>query len=171
MSVKTDFNRAQMVMETYRQQLDKYTDEQFVQSPAEGVWSLSEVYSHILSANIMCASAIAKCIKGDATEYTKGLDWRVKVILFFGRIPGKHMVPKSIAGDVKVISKADALRMMDIFDAKIQTVIPDIDKASPTQTTRHPRMGMFNAKNWLRFIYVHSNHHLKQLARIEKLLV
>lgn len=170
MSTTTDFNQAQKVTEIYRQRLDTYTDERFVQSPATGVWSLSEVYSHILSANIMCADAIDKCIKGEATEYTKGLDWRVKLILFLKRIPGKHKVPKSIAGDVRIITKAEALKMMAVYDTKIQEVVPNIHKASPTQTTRHPRMGMFNAKNWLRFIYIHSKHHLAQLDRIDDML-
>jgi len=44
---------------------------------------------------------------------------------------------------------------------------PKVKNANPKIKTKHPVIGYLNAKQWLRFIEIHLNHHLKQLKRIE----
>ena len=92
------------------------------------------------------------------------------MILFFGMLPpGKrYKVPKRLIDRVKKINRDTAQQFIADFELQLAKAVSQIEKANPTLKVAHPRLGFLNAKQWLRFIEVHLNHHLKQLARIEK---
>jgi len=45
-----------------------------------------------------------------------------------------------------------------------------VSQASKSQKAKHPRLGLLHARQWLRFIEIHTKHHEKQLYRIQKQL-
>lgn len=157
-------------IEFYEGLLNKMTDEEFLLSPAEGVWSCAEVYSHIMQANLYSLTAIEKCTAGTGKITLKRIHWIAGLILFFGRFPpGKFKVPKSMAGMVAKMSREDARNLTLKFKHRLLETVPKIKKAAPAQKVSHPRLGMLNAPQWLRFIEVHTRHHIRQLDRIRKM--
>jgi len=152
----------------YKARLVNMDEENFVHIPPIGGWSYSEVYSHIFDSSLLSLLALNNCVKGEGE--IKPTHLAVKMVLFFGSFPpGKrYNVPKRLAERVKKINLMAAEQFILDFELQLAKNYPLLEKANPKIKTKHPRLGYLNAKQWLRFIEIHLNHHLKQLGRIEK---
>jgi hypothetical protein len=156
----------------YEKLLNRVSEEEFTKTPAEGVWSYSEVFAHIFSSTIGCTKAIEACSRGTAIEDNSPLPFPIKLVLFFKRLPPgkKYKVPQVIAKDVRKISRREATELIINSRQQLETVFPLINSASATQKIKHPRLGLLNAPQWYAFIHTHLLHHQRQLGRIRKLL-
>ena len=173
MNIGSTRKEIETVLDTYRSRLDTIPDDLFNVTPPDGGWSCAEVYSHILQSNLGSGVAIEKCTLNSCVPTSKGLSLLGLLVLSFGRLPPvKVKVPPVIAAKspVKNISKEEARNMLIKCRKKINEVVPLIRDASPHRRVKHQRFGMLNAKQWLKFILIHSQHHLKQLDRVEKKL-
>lgn len=171
MSVKADKNKILNSLKFYSSFLKTVNEETFLKTPKQGGWSYAEVYAHILSANFLSVVAVERCLNKTAEIKTRKPDWRVRLILFLGRFPpGKYKVPPALEPAVKKISKEQASNDLIKLVQKIENIDKGFTKFNPDFKVKHPRLGYLDAKSWLRFIYVHSKHHQKQIGRIEKML-
>lgn len=152
---------------TYSQKLDGFSAANFQTEPPIGGWSYSEVYCHIFDSSLLSLMALNNCIKGDGK--IKPTIFAVKAILFFGMLPPgrKYKAPPKMATRVKKISIAAAQQFITDFELQLAQTYPKVNSADLKIKTKHPVIGYLNAKQWLRFIEIHLNHHLKQLRRIE----
>ena len=158
-------------VQSYSRFLENVSPEEFEISPFEGVWSYSEVYSHIFQSNLVSLTAAEKCISGIGEQTSGRIHWLAGIILFFGRFPpGKLKAPARIAAMVKKISKEDARNLIQKFESRLQDLVPKIHDARLNQKVKHPRLGLLNAPQWFRFVEIHTLHHEKQLQRISKML-
>ncbi len=158
-------------MQQYQARLVDFTDEEFVKNPVEGAWSNAEVYAHITSANLLSLRAAIKAAQGKAEEIAARVDWRVAVILFLGRLPRGRKLPKSLADTIVKITKEEAAERIQKVLETLDELYVLLPEASSTQKAKHPRLGYLNAAQWLRFMEIHSFHHLKQLDRIKLALI
>jgi hypothetical protein len=156
----------------YEKLLNGVTEEVFTKTPAEGVWSYSEVYAHIFSSTLGCTKAIEACSRGTAIENNDLLPFPIRLVLFFKRLPPgkKYKVPQVIAKDVRKISRMEAEDLIRNSRQQLDTVFPLVNSASATQKVKHPRLGLLNAEQWYAFIHLHLLHHQRQLDRIKSLL-
>ncbi len=155
----------------YENLLAKVSEEEFIQSPSDGGWSYSETYSHIFQSNLFSLLAIEKCIAGIGVPNRKRIHWIAWLILFFGRFPPvKFKAPERIAAMTTKISREDAINLIAKFKIRLGEIKSKIHKANPYQKAKHPRLGLLNAKEWFRFIEVHTLHHTRQLKRIGRKL-
>jgi|ERR1700743_633526 len=155
----------------YRNRLEAIPDEQFTVTPPGGGWSYAEVYSHILQADLGSSIAMERCINGTANPTKKGLNLLGRLVLFFHRFPPvKVKVPEKTAAKMPVnkISKEEARNLLIKCRKRINEIAPLVNNALPQNRHKHPRLGNLDARNWLKFILIHTKHHLKQLDRIEK---
>lgn len=155
----------------YENLLHELTEENFTRNPPDGSWSYSETYSHIFTSGILSFSAIQTCIDAKGIEDKKALSLPVRLILFLGTFPpGRIKAPQKIAALVKKISKKEAEELIQKFKSKLDEVHEQMHLADLNQKVAHPRLGLLNAPQWLRFIEIHTLHHVKQLRRIKKSL-
>lgn len=156
------------IAEAYRAKLSTIPDAVFQQTPSIGGWSYSQVYSHIWDASLLSLMALENSYNGKGEK--RPTHFLVKLILWYGAFPpaARYKVPKKIEQRVQVISKAEAINFIDQFLTELDRHMPNIAHADQSLKTRHPRLGYLNAPQWLRFIEIHLNHHLKQIKRIEK---
>lgn len=159
------------IVNIYKAKLTTKSEEDFIITPAIGGWSYSEVYSHIFDSSLLSLMALNNCIKGDGER--KPAHFTTVIMLFFGALPPgkKYKVPKRLAERVKKIKLMAAAQFITDFEMQLIQALPHVKKADPKIRVKHPRLGFLNAKQWLRFIEIHLNHHLKQLVRIEKSFV
>jgi len=134
----------------YEKLLNGVTEEVFTKTPAEGVWSYSEVYAHIFSSTLGCTKAIEACSRGTAIENNDLLPFPIRLVLFFKRLPPgkKYKVPQVIAKDVRKISRMEAEDLIRNSRQQLDTVFPLVNSASATQKVKHPRLGLLNAEQW-----------------------
>ncbi len=170
MNIKRTTNSILSSLNTYQQFLNTIDDELFAQTPGEDIWSYAEVYAHVIRANFSSLVAIEKCIHNKTSE-AGSISLLGKMILFFGRFPPvKIKVPESIAKQATKISREEARNELVRLKQKIESVVPKLQRCGNSGKIKHPRLGMLDACQWLRFIDIHSTHHLKQLGRITRML-
>jgi hypothetical protein len=171
MSIEANYKSLLRAVSYYENHLSGVSEEVFIQSPDDGGWSYSETFSHIFQSNLFSLLAIEKCIAGIGSPNRKRIHWLAWLILFFGRLPpAKFKAPEKIAAMTTKISRADALILINKFKTRLEEIQSNINNANPYQKAKHPRLGLLNAKEWLRFIEVHTIHHIRQLKRISRKL-
>ncbi len=171
MSVNSHFRSLTKAVEQYENLLKEVSEEVFAKCPAEGHWSFSETFSHIFQSNLASLIAIEKCLLKTGISDMSRTPWQVLAILFFGRFPpGKIKAPGRIASMVKVISKEEAANLIVKFRKRLDELKDKVGKADKYQKIKHPRLGLLNARQWWRFIEIHTVHHTRQLERIKNQL-
>lgn len=168
MSIAKERRMIEVALDNYREQLDTIPDELFTETPADGGWSLAEVYNHILQATLGSSIALERCTHGSCPPTKDGLTWEGRVMLLFGYFP-KTKAPAMVNDKIPAakISKEDARNLIIKCRKRIETTAPLIEASAAASRYKHPRMGMLNARQWFRFIRIHLEHHLKQLDRIK----
>lgn len=167
MSIERQYKSILKSVAEYESVLSGLSEGEFAQSPPDGGWSFSETYSHIFQANIGSLIAAERCILGTGVQSRSSIHWLAWIILFLGKFPpGKLKAPERIAAMVSKISREDARNLMIKFKSRLADIRVRIKNADPHQKNKHPRLGLLNAKQWFRFIEVHTIHHTKQIKRI-----
>ena len=157
-------------LDDYRAQLDLIPDEQWDVTPPGGGWSFAEVYSHILQATLGSSIAAEKCSQSSCKPTNKKPTWFGRILLLIGKFPPVKVKVPPTAPDrlaVNKIIKEDARNLLIKCRKRIDTIAPLVYKAPKNCRVDHPRLGMRNARQWVKFIRIHLTHHLKQLTRIE----
>lgn len=169
MSVASNKNKLIKSLRFYEEFLKTIDEAIFTATPPSGGWSYAEVYSHITNVNYISAIAAEKCLSKVAEIKTRKPDWRVRLILFLGKFPpGKIKAPEAVEESTKKISKEEAANLLIKIYKKIEALNPQFENFDANYKIKHPRLGYLNAKHWLRFMVVHTNHHKKQIIRIHK---
>jgi hypothetical protein len=171
MTIEQERKAIDEVLDIYRSRLDTIPDTAFDETPPGGGWSYAEVYSHIMQADLSSSIAAEKCTTSTCKPTSKGRSVIGFFVLTFGRFPPFPVkVPKTVAAIIpaKKISKEDARNLLIKCRRRVNEVAALVNDASPYNRIKHARLGMLNAKQWFKFILIHSKHHLKQLDRIEK---
>lgn len=170
MSLAKKYNEILEVIARYSYKLNGYTEESFLAKKQEGVWSPAEVYAHIISANRMTIKGMKKLVAKEGTEDHSSLPFRARLILFTGRIPAGRKVPEVVEKRTpKINSIAEAKEQLDLLEGELNEIWDQRELWTETQKLKHPALGLMNNVQWLKFMLIHSKHHLKQLDRIKAL--
>jgi hypothetical protein len=170
MNIARERRAIDAALDTYRQLLDTYSDDQFTVTPPMGGWSYAEVYDHIMKASLGSAIAMERCTHNNCPPTSKGPTLIGWYILLTGTLPPiKTKLPDAVAAKVQPnkIDKEQAKNLIIKLRKRLDTITNLINNAPQSARWQHPRMGMLNAGQWLKFIRIHLLHHLKQLNRIK----
>ncbi|QJD96756.1 DinB family protein [Mucilaginibacter robiniae] len=171
MNLADEYKAIKIALDNYRSRLDEVTEEQFTETPPIGGWSLAEVYSHILQADLGSTIAAEKCCLKTGVHTRKGLNWKGKLVFLLNRFPpGKRKAPAAIANLTQKISKEEARNLIVRLRKRVDSIMPMLHNAPQDVKISHPGLGMLDARQWLKFLRIHTEHHIKQLDRIEKSL-
>lgn len=173
MNISKEHKRINTILDKYRSRIDSIPDELFDVTPPNGGWSYAEVYSHIMQASLASGIAIDRCTSGTAKPVTGGINFLGRMILLTGSFPPVTIkVPTSVASKILPvkISKEEARNLIIKCRKRMDDIAEVLKDASAQRRSKHPRMGMLNAKQWYKFIRIHLKHHIKQLDRITKAL-
>jgi len=169
MSIQASASSIKDALASYLAWLKELDEDEFVKSPADGSWSYSEVFCHVIQVNVRSILAVERCIYAKSGHRTSGPNLIARLILYMGKFPPvKIKAPPKVLSIVKTVTKEEARNDMLVFCNKLQDLLPKLMKVPDHQRTRHARLGMLNCGEWLKFIDIHTRHHLKQLERIRK---
>lgn len=169
MNIAAEHKEINAALDEYRQQLDSIADEQFAETPPIGGWSYAEVYSHIMQASLGASIAAEKCCRKTGATTGKGLNWQGRLVFFLNRFPpGKRQAPPAIASLTKKISKEEARNLIVKVRKRMDEVSSLAVHDEGSCKISHPGLGMLTAAQWIKFLRIHLQHHLKQLNRIKK---
>ncbi|MBV8388190.1 MAG: DinB family protein [Mucilaginibacter sp.] len=172
MNIGETREKIEEALDIYRSRLDTIPDDLFTVTPPGGGWSYAEVYSHILQTDLGGMMALEKCAR-NGKPTSAGRNMLGLMVFLFGSLPPwKTKVPAAIDARIpaKKITKEEARNMLIKCRQRISELTPLLHDSSKYCRVRHARLGMLNARQWFKFILIHSKHHLKQLDRVEKKL-
>ncbi|TWR28207.1 DinB family protein [Mucilaginibacter achroorhodeus] len=155
-------------LSSYRNLLEDINEDRFTETPSKGGWSYAEVYDHILKATLASSIALERCTHNVCAPTKSGPTLIGHYVLLSGTFPPfKLKAPPEMEATVKKISREEAKNLIIKARKRLDGIVAPIKTAKPKWRNKHPRMGMLNAWQWLKFIRIHLQHHLKQLERIK----
>ncbi|MFD1139062.1 DinB family protein [Paenibacillus shunpengii] len=163
-------NDSPAIIEQYKRSLAEYTIDQLRYKSEEDVWSIGQMYIHVIDVaeeyigHIHTCTIAAQEEHGDKTEDgTKAFlekawpDVRVKLEEPVNRTRNPDSKDEIIAGLEQVLKK------LKYWEEHVRG-------ANPACKVRHGWFGWLNAREWFEMIGMHSRHHLRQKARLDQKL-
>jgi DinB superfamily len=155
-------------LRSYQGSLDSYNNEQFNFKKADEIWSLGQMYEHlVLSAQFFFLKNIKYCLEqrngqlgGDKNASGKNVFKYNSFPPIKVKVPGNAPEPIAQTQDI----------YKEILDKIIQQLESQIDVVandSGEYKTIHPVFSWHNAKEWLQSFEMHHRHHLRQKAELE----
>jgi hypothetical protein len=171
----TTFERFQRVATLWIDALDRYTPEQLAMKPADGGWSMGQIYNHLIQTALgMQFREIDACLNGNGTAGgRKTLPGRMTFAI--GSLPPiriKGMQSREYTPEPTSDVAGLRREMRGLID-QMRVVAGKLEKAGrATGKVRrnHPALGMLNAAEWYRLVEMHHRHHLRQKRRLEAFL-
>ncbi|WP_308639797.1 DinB family protein [Paenibacillus silvisoli] len=158
------------VIELYKRGLDGYSVEQLRFKCSENVWSVGQMYVHVIEVAKeyighieTCSMATQEEPQGKTEDGTKALaekEWpniRVKL----DEPPNATRNPES---------KDELIIGLEQVQAQLAYWAGCVDEANPACKVRHGWFGWLNAREWFEMIGMHSRHHLRQKAMLDEKL-
>jgi len=133
-------------------------------SSSNNVISEGNVGWHIVHSCLVINSVCGAVLKSDPAKFIKKFSMKAFLVLLFNTIPrGKAKAP-SFTVPSEELSPASILK--SIHDARAS--IEALAKAGKNQYFTHPFFGDLHAADTVKFLAVHTNHHLKIIKDIVK---
>jgi hypothetical protein len=128
-----------------------------VVSKSDVAWHLDHVLKVINGVSIALK-------KSNPEEYKSSFNFKRSLILFLGKIPrGKAKAPETVKSSGE-ISRNDLMSQLE--NSKISVL--EFQKRDPKSNFQHPYFGQLNRKETIRFLEIHTQHHLKIVDDILK---
>jgi hypothetical protein len=164
-------NDSSKIIEQYIRNLDRYSIEQLRFKCKENVWSVGQMYIHVIEVAKEYIGHIETCTMGtreepggkteDGTKALAEKEWpniRVKLEQPANKTSNPASKDEIIAGLEQVLEK-------------LGYWAEGVIEANPACKVRHGWFGWLNAGDWFEMVGMHSRHHLRQMARLDEELV
>ncbi len=162
-------------IETQRQKLllslSQFPQEKLNEHP-EGKWSVNQIIAHLISAERLSVSYLAKKIHGVETANDTGLVEELKMFLLkiSQRLPMKFKAPKIVVENTLV--ETDLKKLQEEWDkarTELKKILEQVeDHHVRRKIYRHVRVGMINIQHGLQFFREHVIHHKPQIKKLLK---
>lgn len=168
MNVEAELAKFDAVCDRWIAALDGYDDASWRRVPAAGVWSMSQVYAHIIEVGSFGVEKVAKCGERAPAKSQKTLAGHL--VYWFGSLPPLRIkAPAGVnSAPAEPESKASAREALLAIRSRMHALAPTVHAARGVAT--HPILGKLTATEWFRFMEMHLRHHLRQKERIDAML-
>lgn len=162
-------------LETQRAQLQHLvkdlSDVELNKHPAEK-WSIAQVISHLIASEQLSVGYLNKKMLGIQTAEKSGLKEDLKMLLLIvsQRLPFKFKAPRTIVENTPVYGNFDQLIFAwDKTRVDLKEVLQKFeDDQINLKIFKHPRAGMLNIQQAIRFFREHIIHHTPQVKNLLK---
>jgi hypothetical protein len=146
-------------MQKLLHQLEQYLPEGAKKNTAISAAAINWHIDHSLK---VINSVSKNIMQSDPALYQKEFNWRRTFVFIKGGIPrGVGKAPKTVTPP-DIIMESDLLEQ--ISAAKKWT--DALNSLQPNQNFKHPLFGMLNAKQTVKFLKMHTRHHIKIIQDI-----
>lgn len=157
-------------MTPYLEAIGTYTDEQFAHKEADDIWSLGELYEHlVLSANYFFLANTMRSL--DKRKGQEGGEMNAKAdnaYKYNGFPPIKVKMPASESTmKVEVKEKGSYVGSFSKIIADLDALTERVAEDDGTYKVNHSAFGWLNAEQWYQMLEIHHRHHLRQKAELE----
>jgi len=150
--------------------VDDYSLEQLRRQPQEGSWSLGQVYTHILDDTEWFVGQMKAAL---ATKENRDKEMHADAKQMFRNDSFPDLQIQGPATNLAIAqpqSKEEMVRRLKAIKTTVNKLFSVDELWRIGGKTRHPGLLYFSAGEWLQFAEMHMRHHLRQKARIDKIL-
>ncbi len=119
-------------------------------------WSVAEQLDH----SCKVALSILRRLGEDGVKPSRGINFIGRMVLLLGWIPrGRGETPTRLAG--KPCTAEDVARSLEKLERAVNELPADAARSSRGAIVPHPKFGGLTPPQALRFLVVHTEHHLR----------
>jgi len=169
--VKPLFDRLEVQRVQLQHLIKDLSDVELNKHPAEK-WSIAQVLSHLIASEQLSVGYLNKKMLGIQTAEKSGLKEDLKMLLLIvsQRLPFKFKAPRTIVENTPVYGSVDQLiSAWDKTRVDLKEVLQKFeDDQINLKIFKHPRAGMLNIQQAIRFFREHIIHHTPQVKNLLK---
>ncbi|MGM0867499.1 MAG: DinB family protein [Bacillota bacterium] len=159
------------LIETYKRDLQNYSLEKLRYISAEGVWSIGQMYDHLILVaheyldNVETCAAAVEEQKLGKTEFGEHLYKIGGFPPIKIKLPDELNAPPSNSDSIEdLMSRLDqVMQRLRQWESKVNTI-------NPNYKVKHGGFGWLNAREWYDLVSMHFRHHLRQKHELEQKL-
>jgi hypothetical protein len=158
------------IIEQYMRNLDRYSIEQLRFKCKENVWSVGQMYIHVIEVAKEYIGHIETCTKAIHEEPEGKTEVGTKALAEkeWPNVRVKLEEPPNATSNPE--SKDEIIVGLEHVLEKLAYWAGCVDEANPACKVRHGWFGWLNARDWFEMVGMHSRHHLRQKARLDEKL-
>ena len=168
-TVTRDLSRLQEGLAACRDRLTEGGDAAVARvAPDVSAWTVGEQLWHVLHATALGLAAVQRILdEEEPDEGRPSLAWHT--LMLVGRIPrGKGQAP-SVVQPPEVVDRDKVARELAESASLLARIAGRVDELPDAAgRVEHRAFGWLDAVQWLRFLAIHLEHHLRLVAAIEK---
>lgn len=169
--VKPLFDRLEVQRDQLQHLIKDLSDVELNKHPPEK-WSIAQVISHLIASEQLSVGYLNKKMLGIQTAEKSGLKEDLKMLLLIvsQRLPFKFKAPRTIVENTPVYGSVDQLiSAWDKTRVDLKEVLQKFeDDQINLKIFKHPRAGMLNIQQAIRFFREHIIHHTPQVKNLLK---
>ncbi|OOE12613.1 DinB family protein [Fictibacillus arsenicus] len=157
------------LIETYKSDLHNYSVEQLRHIPETGVWSLCQMYDHVILVAHEYLNHVDSCTEAAEEQKLGKTEFGEKLFRIGGFPPIKIRLPDEMnAPPNNSETNEELIRRIDQVIERMKDCEGKVDSINPNYKIRHGGFGWLNAREWYDLIGMHFRHHLRQKSELEK---
>ncbi|WP_394190910.1 DinB family protein [Paenisporosarcina quisquiliarum] len=159
------------LIETYKGFLEEYSPEQLRHIPKQGVWSINQMYDHLIVVAHEYLDSVEACALA-AGEQKKGKTEFGEYLFNIGGFPPiKIKLPDEMnAPPNNSKMKEDIMLELDQLMKRMKELKKIVDETNPNYKDKHGGFGWLNAQEWFALVGMHFRHHLRQKYELDQQL-
>lgn len=159
------------VLSQFKADLDGYTERQLHYKEAEDIWSLGQMYDHIIVVAEEYADEIERCLTSHAEQPLGKTEFGERLFQTGGFPPIKIRLPDAMNQPPNNTDSRDMLKQrIDDLSVRLKRLEPLVFSANQDVKSLHGGFGWLNAQEWYALIEMHTRHHLRQQTELERYL-
>lgn len=168
MGIESDLRRTRKMYDEMHGVLGLPIESQDRVVPRISAWSPLQQIAHISKSNRWILSSVVAILTGRRKFETAGSIKPIgRLVLRSGLIPRGVGKAPSVARPDDAISAARLSEELRLQLANMGQIDEHLEAVKNSQDTfEHPYFGHLNSRQWIRFVRVHTNHHMKIVSEI-----
>ncbi|QOS79445.1 DinB family protein [Paenibacillus sp. JNUCC31] len=163
-------NDSLAIIEHYKQRLAGYTIDQLRYKSQEDVWSIGQMYIHVIDVAEEYIDHIQICIMATQEIYEGKTEDGTKAFIEKAWPDVRVKLEEPVNRTRNPDSKDEIIAGLEQVQKKLKYWEEHIHGTNQACKVRHGWFGWLNAREWFEMINMHSRHHLRQKARLDEKL-
>ncbi|MCJ8007085.1 DinB family protein [Lederbergia wuyishanensis] len=160
------------LINTYKNELQKYSLEQLRYISEEGVWSIGQMYDHLILVAHEYLDNMETCAISNDEQPLGKTEFGEHLFKNGGFPPIKIKLPDELnAPPNNSDSKDELISRMEQVILRLGKWESKVDNINPNYKVEHGGFGWLNAREWYDLVGMHFRHHLRQKDELEQRLV
>ncbi|WP_338777039.1 DinB family protein [Metabacillus sp. FJAT-52054] len=156
------------LIETYKISLQNYSLEQLRYISEQGIWSIGQMYNHLIVVAHEYLDRVEACEKAVGDQKQEKTEFGVQLFTIGGFPPIKIKLPDELdTPPDNTKSKEDMILELNELMIRMKELEVQVKDSNPNYKIKHGGFGWLNAQEWFSLIGMHFRHHLRQKDELD----